>query len=236
MSSFEEKRDKLETELIKKDKWRYFSPIVYLQYSITLPLIVKYAHGVLIDVGCGRTPYKKYLLPLVSKYDGLDIKPHSAEVNIIADVQNMNMIDDETYDTAICLEVLEHIPDPSKALSEIRRILRPGGRLIISVPHLSRLHDLPNDYFRFTQYGISILLEQSGFKVTELLIKGGLFSFLGHQWSTVTLSIFYFIPIIGNVIFEINKLVITKLSISLDKIFDTKGYFSCGYAISAIKI
>lgn len=235
MSGIKEKRVQLETELMNKGLWKYFSPVVYLQYAITLPLLLKNVHGDLIDIGCGKLPFKKFLLTQVSKYDSLDIKQFSSEVNIIADVQDMNMIKADTYDTVICLEVLEHVSSPSKALSEINRILKPGGLIIISVPHLSRLHDLPNDYFRFTQNGISFLLEQSGFNISELIIKGGLFSFLGHQWSTFILSAFYFVPILGKIIFEINRWLVINICIYLDKLSDSKGYFACGYVISASK-
>lgn len=235
MSWYEQKRIRLETALVKKGVWKYFSPVVYLQYVITLPLILKNAHGDVIDLGCGKIPFRNSILPLVTKYDTLDIKPSSAEVTFIADIQDMNMIDADSYDSAICLEVLEHVPDPVKAISEIKRILKPGGVVIISVPHLSRLHDLPNDYFRFTINGISCLLEQQGFQISETKIKGGLFSFLGHQWSTIILSLFYFVPIFGIIIFEINKWLITRLCVFLDKFFDPIGYFACGYAISANK-
>jgi SAM-dependent methyltransferase len=99
----------------------------------------------------------------------------------VGDAQNMSgVIASGKFDTVLLLDVLEHVPDPAKVLSEIYRVLRPGGTLILSVPHLSRLHEEPYDFYRFTKYGLTHLLEVAAFRQIVVNQCGGIFSFLGH--------------------------------------------------------
>ena len=95
------------------------------------------------------------------------------------------------------------------------------------------MHDIPHDYFRYTKYGLESLLNQNGFKVLEILPRGGLFSFLGHQFSNIFLSLFWHIPIIKNIVFFINKWFCVKLSYFLDKHIDKNKLFALGYTVVA---
>ena len=71
---------------------------------------------------------------------------------IVGDAQEMPFAD-ATYSTILCTEVLEHIPDPQKAVDEMYRVLKPGGTLILTTRFLFPVHDAPGDYWRFTPYG-----------------------------------------------------------------------------------
>jgi len=79
--------------------------------------------------------------------------------NIIGDVCTLPFIDN-CFDVISLMEVLEHIHNPQKALNEIYRVLKPEGLLIFSVPFIFPLHDRPDDYFRFTKYGLTHLLSK----------------------------------------------------------------------------
>ena len=111
----------------------------------------------------------------------------------------------------------------------MRRILRPGGTVIVSVPHLSRLHEEPYDFYRFTRYGLRYLFEQHGFEVLEIQKKGGLFSFLGHQVSTLWLGLVWPIPGLRQFAWFLNKWLITWPCYGLDRITDRSGLFALGY-------
>jgi SAM-dependent methyltransferase len=66
----------------------------------------------------------------------------------------------------LCTEVLEHLPEPQKAVDEIFRVLKPGGTLLLTTRFLFPIHDAPHDYFRFTKYGLRYLLR--GFEILKL--------------------------------------------------------------------
>jgi SAM-dependent methyltransferase len=66
------------------------------------------------------------------------------------------------FDLVICEQVLEHVPDPLKALDTLRRLCKPDGHVYVSTPFLVRLHDWPGDYWRFTPDGMELLLRASG--------------------------------------------------------------------------
>ncbi|HLF24924.1 MAG TPA: class I SAM-dependent methyltransferase [Anaerolineae bacterium] len=222
-------RRKIERDLRDSPRRRYFSAILLGQYRVTVPLIQKYATGALIDLGCGVMPYRSFIEDHVSRYDSLDPRPQLPGITYQADIQAMAQILDATYDSAICLEVLEHVPEPFKAMAEIYRILKPGGILIVSVPHLSRLHEEPYDFFRFTRYGLMSLFQTAGFEVVQIVLRGGLFSFLSHQVSTITLGLTWSIPLVRTVVFFLNEWLCVRPSYFLDAHLDRSGIFALGY-------
>ncbi len=113
----------------------------------------------------------------------------------------MSDVPQEAFDSAICLEVLEHVSNPFVAVGEIAKLLKPGGVLILSVPHLSRVHEAPHDYFRYTRYGIQSVLESSGFEFLEMRPTSSLFSFLGHQWASASNSLFWSMSVLRWLVF-----------------------------------
>ncbi len=225
-------RHKLERDLLNSPKYWLFSPVAFSQFQVTLPLLKHNARGKLIDLGCGDMPFRQHIVPQVEAYDSLDLYPRTS-VTFTGDVQNLSMLADNSYDTAICLEVLEHVPDPFRAAREISRILKPDGALILSVPHLSRLHDEPNDYYRYTRYGLCHLVEQAGLKVELIESRGGLWSFFGHQISTLILGLVWGLPIIKNLALFLNSWLVTRLCYYLDRLLDRDGIFASGYTIVA---
>jgi SAM-dependent methyltransferase len=222
-------------ELRDPDQRKFFSPATYVHHQATVPALVKYVHGKCIDIGCGDMPYKTVIAERVTEYHSLDRERRAPDVTFVGDVQNMSMLIDNTYDSAVCFDVLEHVPNPMQAISEIGRILKPQGILILSVPHLSRLHEEPHDFFRYTKYGLHTLLENTGFDVLEMQTQGSLFSFLGHQFSTIFVCLFWHVPILKHVIFFMNKWLCVLPCSALDDVLDKKRLFALGYTCIARK-
>lgn len=222
-------RQRLERDLASSPRRQFVSAVVLSQYRITIPLAQKYLHGSLIDLGCGLMPYRSSIEQQVTRYDSLDARPLREGVTFQADLQDMSIIPAEAYDSAICLEVLEHVPLPFKAAAEIYRILKPGGVLVASVPHLSRLHEEPYDFYRYTYYGFRTLFESAGFEVIAVRRRGGLISFLSHQVSLVMVGLTWSTPVVKQAAFFLNQWLIVRPSYFADTHFDRSGKFALGY-------
>jgi SAM-dependent methyltransferase len=131
---------------------------------------------VVLDVGCGAQPYR-YLLPPEATYQAID---HSgAESHFGYSMPDTTYYEgdhwpilDESVDVILCTETLEHVPDPCVFLSEAFRVLKPAGRLILTVPFAARWHYIPHDYWRFTPSGLDRLLSSAGFKRVAACARG----------------------------------------------------------------
>ena len=84
-------RERFIKESIINGRRKYFSPILYSQYIITIPLVKEYAYGNFIDIGCGDQAYKKFILNSVSSYESLDVERRANDVNYISNICNMKM-------------------------------------------------------------------------------------------------------------------------------------------------
>lgn len=225
----------IEQELVTIEQRRFLSPIFYAHYKLLLPLIRQHARGRFVDLGCGTSPFWYAVVELVESYHGVDLWPRSDKVSFAGDLQKLDMVRDESYDSAICIEVLEHLPEPGRALAGIRRILKPEGTVIISVPHLSRLHDVPHDYYRFTEYGLRYLLGQAGLEAISITPKGGLLTFLAHQLSTILIAVAWTVPLLKAPLLFLNRLVLVFGAFYLDRLLGTAAAFPQGYIVVARK-
>jgi SAM-dependent methyltransferase len=134
------------------------------------------ARGKVIDVGCGAQPYRA-LLPVGTTYVGLDVD--QAEAHFGYAVPDTIHFDGgswpaETHDAdfVLCTEALEHVLEPRKLLDEAFGALRPGGRILLTVPFAARWHFVPHDYWRFTPSSLKHLLEGTGFRDVVVWARG----------------------------------------------------------------
>ncbi|HVR19555.1 MAG TPA: class I SAM-dependent methyltransferase [Polyangiaceae bacterium] len=135
-----------------------------------------HAHGRLVDLGCGTVPLYEAYRPFVSSITCVDWgeSRHGARYrDFDCDLNEPLPFADASFDTAILSDVLEHVHAPAELLREIRRILAPGGRLLLNVPFLYWLHEQPYDYFRYTEHALRMLVERAGLLVVELQGLGG---------------------------------------------------------------
>jgi SAM-dependent methyltransferase len=135
-------------------------------------------HGTILDIGCGEMPYRDLLLEAPSRathYIGLDLagntySRHKPDVRWDGAVIPLR---DASVESALATEVLEHCPEPLRTLSEIHRVLKPGGVLLITVPFLWPIHDPPYDEYRYTPFGLDRLLREAGFENRRIRASGG---------------------------------------------------------------
>lgn len=136
------------------------------------PFLEKYATDKrVLDVGSGGSSYGRFFPNRLT----VDIDP-LRKPDIVADAANLPFKDGE-FEAILCTEMLEHVPNPFKVESELRRVLRPGGMLILSTRFVYPLHDTPHDYWRYTKYGLSKLFES--WEIIELKSETETFSAIG---------------------------------------------------------
>lgn len=93
------------------------------------------------------------------------------------------------FDCILCTEVLEHVPDPVIALQEMRRVTRPAGILLLTVPLSEQLHEEPYDFYRFTRYALIDLLGNTGWRVKRIHERGGVWLELGYRLSSALYTV-----------------------------------------------
>jgi SAM-dependent methyltransferase len=147
-----------------------------LQARHYAPALRAHARGRLLDLGCGKVPlfemYRRHISSSVcvdwpSSYHG------NAHVDVACDLNQPIPFSSAAFDTIVLSDVIEHLFDYQTVWSEMARLLRPSGKLIVGVPFLYWLHEDPFDYFRPTEFALRRYCEANGFTVVSLDPYGG---------------------------------------------------------------
>lgn len=101
-------------------------------------------------------------------------------VDFVADVSDLPF-EEGSYEIVLSTQVLEHVKDPQKVVQEMARVLKPGGQLFLTTPQSSPLHNLPYNFFNFTNLGLRLLFENAGLEVTKEEPQGGYYILLAYQ-------------------------------------------------------
>lgn len=174
--------------------------------------------GAVLDVGCADRRIAVLLQP-GCRYVGLDYPPtadtlYRTQPDVYGDAQALPLAA-ESFDAVLLLHVLEHVPEPSAAVAEALRVLRPAGRLIVETPFLYPVHDAPFDYQRWTPVGLRRLVESEGGVVHRLDAAGtpaetgavvfnlGL-SLLALEWIRRRSPWLVLVPLVGLIIAVVN--------------------------------
>ncbi len=188
----------------------------------------------ILDAGAGDCVLKEFFQH--AKYISCDLKLAKTEykygdIDIFCDLTQLSR-HIKHVDNIICWAVLEHCKEPGAVIEQFSKILKKGGNLFICVPFIHPLHQEPDDYFRFTKYGIKHLLEKNNFKVNSLVPRGGVFQLFISNLTYMAdlmpklLKYLFYIILIAPLMIITNK---------LDNI-DKKKLNTIGYIVYAKKI
>ena len=135
-----------------------------MQYAVRKPLLdwltAQDVAGLrILDVGCGDRPYEP-LLAGAAEIVGFDV-PGNPHADLHGSIDAIP-VPDGSFDVAVCLQVLEHVPDPAAAVRELRRVVRPGGRVLLSTHGIYPFHPNPDDLWRWTHDGLDRLFRDNG--------------------------------------------------------------------------
>ncbi len=137
-----------------------------------------------LDLGCDHKPYFPLFARYARRYVGLDVAKTTKEVDVVGGA-SAPPFRDGRFDAVVCSQVLEHVPDPLATLKEIARVLKPGGRVLLSTHGTFIYHPHPTDFWRWTQEGLRKVFEDSGcFDEIELHANGGTGHCLAYLFAT----------------------------------------------------
>jgi SAM-dependent methyltransferase len=135
----------------------------------------------LADVGAGEAPYRELFAHL--DYVTVDwehsVHPGARGVDVVATAEQIP-VPEGSFDAVLSTQVLEHVAEPQRVLRELHRVLRPGGRLFMTVPLAWELHEQPFDFYRYTPSGLEHLLRGARFAEIEVRPRNDTFSTLAQ--------------------------------------------------------
>jgi SAM-dependent methyltransferase len=148
-------------------------------------------HGKALDVGCGRQPFRGTLESYGFTYVGMDAQAaDGAAVHIAAIDAPLppSLLAEGPFAFLLCTEVLEHVADWSKAFENLARLTVPGGKVLLTCPHVYPLHEEPFDFWRPTPHAIRHFASRAGFRVVSIEQLGDAWDVLGTVLGATTIS------------------------------------------------
>lgn len=138
------------------------------------------ARARVLDAGGGKGTYG----PLFTNqcYETADLHAGSTYV---CDIHALP-IADQTFDAILSTQTLEHTKEPKIVLSELRRVLKDGGPILLTGPFIYEEHFKPMDFYRFTSFGFTYLFETAGFRIARITWLEGFFGTLGYFLRTAS--------------------------------------------------
>lgn len=148
--------------------------------------------ALVLDAGAGEGRYRPDFNH--AKYVAVDLAIGDVEwdysqLDAISDLVALPFIDG-SFDAALCMQVLEHVPDPLRVLMEITRILKPGGKLYLTAPQSWAQHQKPYDFYRYTSYGLRYVMQKAGLDPVSIRPMGGYFLQLSYMFTNINFWLF----------------------------------------------
>lgn len=195
--------------------------------------------GKMMDFGCGSKPYQS-LFTSVDEYIGVDYagEGHSHEneqIDVFYDGKTIPF-PENTFDSVLASEVLEHVFNLEEILKELHRVMKPGGKLLITIPFAWKEHEIPIDFGRYTSFGFRNLLERNGFIVREMDKTTNVVQTLTQLWITYWHShIFPKMRPFGRVVTPVFSLFSNVFGLTLAKILPKRDDYYLNLIVVAEK-
>jgi SAM-dependent methyltransferase len=200
----------------KRLSWKLYFRLIKSQYSMLRTLEYERIRGITLagltlDLGGGKINSYINLFKIKGKVESVNINPEM-QPTFLADLNEKLPIPDNSYDNIISLNTLEHIYKDEFVIYEIYRILKPGGKIIIVVPFLYRVHTSPSDFHRHTAYWWDRVLVSTGFEKNSIKIDPLIWDILGP---TFALSESWSVPRFPspNIIRSIRRAILTFVGV-----------------------
>jgi SAM-dependent methyltransferase len=160
---------------IEKEKFKpsffsiFYHPFFFVRREIYsfLKSNSNFLSGKLLDFGCGSKPYEKFFN---NSNDYVGVEVSGNKKNLKSDIYYDGItlpFADNTFDSVLCTEVFEHVEQLDDVIIELYRVLKPGGRMIVTTPFMCIEHEMPYDFRRFTFNGLVNLMKKNNFKILE---------------------------------------------------------------------
>jgi SAM-dependent methyltransferase len=155
------------------------------RYRSVFDVLRRHTRGSVLDVGGGS--FVDDVIDAGVAFDSWTVvEPHAADLPKPRDPRVRAMVGDgcaldlpdDTFDTVLSIQVLEHVFEPMRMMSELRRVARPGAAIIVMVPQTANIHHAPHHYQNLTRYWLDEAARRLGLEPVE-------YHALGGAWSTI---------------------------------------------------
>jgi SAM-dependent methyltransferase len=134
-----------------------------------------------LDAGAGDCRYRGHFdLARYESADFLQVDKHYAQVDYVCRLESIP-VEAQRYELVLLTQVMEHLPEPLAVLTELHRVLKPGGTLWLTAPLFYPEHEAPYDFYRYTQFAYRHLLGEAGFHIERLEWLDGYFATASFQ-------------------------------------------------------
>ncbi|MEO8590671.1 MAG: class I SAM-dependent methyltransferase [Flavobacteriales bacterium] len=150
--------------------------IADLQTAVYVPLIQEHITGHVLDCGCGPVPYHMLYAPRTTASTCIDWSQNPDVLNLLDQVVDINgplPFPDNSFDSVLCSDVIAHIKRPWELIKELTRVLKPGGRLVITTPFIYWMAEYPHEYYHPTRFALEDISSSVGLEVIHMESYGG---------------------------------------------------------------
>ena len=167
-------------------KWRHQNKIARDLIAREMATLGHFVGGRVLDVGSGGASYRQFFAPDTTTVT-FDISLYGRPT-VIGSALEMPFRS-ASFDSVVSTQTLEHLANPFRAISEMNRVLKPSGCLLITAPQTWPEHMAPHDYFRFTRFGLEQVMHESGLAIEQFRPCGGFFATLGQMMAQRTYQV-----------------------------------------------